>query len=55
MRGALAAFAEIVRNNKDREAIYRALMRMANVEGVILEPLEPDTDDTNQSKEDDNA
>ena len=37
----LAAVAEIVRNNKDRESIYKALMRLANVEGVVLEPLEP--------------
>jgi len=40
----LAAFAEIVRNNEKQEDIYKALMRLANVEGVILKPLDEDND-----------
>ena len=40
----IAAFAEIVRSNETRADIYKALMRIANVEGVILEPFENDDD-----------
>ena len=36
----LRAIAEIVKANENQEDIYNALARLANVEGVILEPAE---------------
>ena len=38
----LVAIAEIIRKSNSIKEVYEAVAEMANAEGVILKPLEPD-------------
>ena len=47
----LIALAEIISSTDNVEDVYEAVARMANAEGVVLEPLEELRKKRNKSKE----
>jgi len=49
-KALLVAIGELIRSSKSAEEAFRRVAKVANTEGVILDPFE-ETDDANERKQ----